>query len=197
MKFIRISAEEYVYGEDSKTLNTEQYKQKMRMSTSVIDLIRNATIKYDAPDFKNHKMFRAGFKNYQGRVGIDETIFNYIVRVGKAQDGKIFYNICLEVDGKVPRAKRTSLIKSSTSKGSISKKSANSNTSDKKSENSSGREFALDIDGEAGRISGAEVMGWLKDYSLFMKKTKQTQNLRAPISFLAIRTRDRTSVLRL
>lgn len=120
LEFIRISAKEYVYGTDSKKLTEEQYKQKMRMSTSVIDLIENASISYDAPDHKNHKFFPNGFKNYQGRVGIDETIFRYIVRVGKAKNGMIFYDIFLEVDGKVPRANRTSLIKSSTSTNKIS-----------------------------------------------------------------------------
>ncbi len=119
LEFIRVSAREYVYGEASKTLSTEEYKQKMRMATSIIDLIENASIQYDAPDHKNHKLFPDGFKNYQGRVGIDETIFRYIVRVGKAKNGMIFYDINLEVDGKVPRANRTSLIKSSTPKNSI------------------------------------------------------------------------------
>ena len=119
LEFIRISASEYVYGSDSTKLTQEEYKQKMRMSTSIIDLIENASITYDAPDHKKHKLFPDGFKNYQGRVGIDATIFKYIVRVGKAKNGKIFYDICLEVDGKVPRAKRTSLIKSSTSTNSI------------------------------------------------------------------------------
>ncbi len=92
----------------------------MRMSTSITDLIDNASISYDAPDHKNHKLFPNGFKNYQGRVCIDETIFRYIVRVGKAKNGMIFYDINLEVDVRVPRAKRTSLIKSSTSNNSIS-----------------------------------------------------------------------------
>ena len=122
LEFIRISAQEYVYGTSSKELSTEEYKQKMRMSTSVIDLIENASISYDAPDHKNHKLFPNGFKNYQGRVGIDDTIFKYIVRVGKAKNGMIFYDIFLEVDGKVPRANRTSLIKSSTSANKISQK---------------------------------------------------------------------------
>lgn len=133
LEFIRISAGEYVYGSDSKTLTEAQYKQKMRMSTSIIDLIENAFVSYDAPDHKNHKMFPDGFKNYQGRVGIDETIFKYIVRVGKAKNGMIFYDICLEVDGKVPRANRTSLIKSSTSANSISQNSEKINTFSKKS----------------------------------------------------------------
>ena len=119
LKFVRVSAREYVYGEASKKLSAEEYKQKMRMSTSIIDLVENASMEYDAPDHKNHKLFPNGFKNYQGRVGIDETIFRYIVRVGKAKNGMIFYDINLEVDGKVPRAKRTSLIESSTSNDSI------------------------------------------------------------------------------
>ena len=128
LEFIRISAGEYVYGANSKTLSTEEYKQKMRISTSVIDLIENASISYDAPDHKNHKLFPNGFKNYQGRVGIDATIFKYIVRIGKARNGMIFYDICLEVDGKVPRANRTSLIKSSTSNNSISNPKQNINS---------------------------------------------------------------------
>mgnify|MGYP000994994230 CR=1 FL=1 len=53
---------------------------------------------------KNHKMFPNGFKNYRGRVGIDGTIFNYVVRVGKNQLQNIFYDINLEVDPKVPSA---------------------------------------------------------------------------------------------
>ncbi len=120
LEFIRVSAKEYVYGTASQSLSEEAYKQKMRMSTSVIDLIDNASITYDAPDHKNHKLFPNGFKNYQGRVGIDETIFRYIVRVGKAKNGMIFYDINLEVDGKVPRANRTSLIKASTSDNKVS-----------------------------------------------------------------------------
>ena len=127
LDFIRVSANEYVYGKQSQTLSEEAYKQKMRMSTSIIDLIDNADVTYDAPDHKNHKLFPNGFKNYQGRVGIDDTIFRYIVRVGKAKNGMIFYDINLEVDGEVPRANRTSLLKKSTSNGSISNSSENVN----------------------------------------------------------------------
>ena len=104
----------------------------MCISPSVVDLVENATISYDAPDHKNHKMFPYGFKNYQGRVGIDETIFKYIVKVGKARNNMIFYDICLEVDGKVPRAKRTSLIKTSTSNNSIPDSTEKVNTSEEK-----------------------------------------------------------------
>ena len=130
LEFIRISAKEYVYGRRSTELSTEEYKQKMRMLTSIIDLIENAFISYDAPDHKNHTYFPNGFKNYQGRVGIDKTIFRYIVRIGKAKDGSIFYDIYLEVDGKVPRANRTSLIKTSTSNNKISQPDPNVNPSD-------------------------------------------------------------------
>lgn len=119
LEFIRVSANEYVYGKQSQLLSQEEFKQKMRMSTSIIDLIENAAISYDAPDHKNHKLFPNGFKNYQGRVGIDNTIFRYIVRVGKAKNGTIFYDINLEVDGEVPRANRTSLLKKSTSNNSV------------------------------------------------------------------------------
>ena len=141
LEFIRVSAKEYVYGEASKDLTTEEYKQKMRMSTSIIDLVENASIQYDSPDHKNHKLFPNGFRNYQGRVGIDDTIFRYIVRIGKAKNGMIFYDINLEVDGRVPRANRTSPIKSSTSNDSIrnSERNVNTNFSDR---DSSGRELS-------------------------------------------------------
>lgn len=149
LEFIRVSAREYVYGRQSQTLTEEAYKQKMRMSTSVIDLIDNATMQYDAPDHKNHKLFPNGFKNYQGRVGIDSTIFRYIVRVGKAKNGMIFYDINLEVDGKVPRANRASLIKTSTSDRSISQSVTTVNTNiSEKSKNStekySDRDYSYD-----------------------------------------------------
>ena len=144
LEFIRVSAKEYVYGVASQLLSTEEYKQKMRMSTSIIDLVENASITYDSPDKKNHKLFPNGFKNYQGRVGIDETIFKYIVRIGKAKDGVIFYDINLEVDGKVPRANRTSLIKSSTSNNSVSQEDTTvNNNSMQEDENNTQKKFSL------------------------------------------------------
>ncbi|MBQ0125543.1 MAG: hypothetical protein KBS59_04375, partial [Clostridiales bacterium] len=106
LEFRRISAREFVYGKQSKELDKTTYKQKMRMSTSVLDLVNNAFINYNSPDNKSHKMFPNGFTNYQGRVGIDNNIFKYIVRVGKTADGNVFYDINLEADGKVPGALR-------------------------------------------------------------------------------------------
>ena len=133
LNFIRLSAGEYVYGRNSHTLTEEEYKQKMRISTSIIDLIENATSEYDAPDHKKHKMFPNGFKNYQGRVGIDSTIFIYIVRVGKAKNGMVFYDINLEADGRVPRAKRTSPMKMSASTTKIPQNPSVVKTSDENS----------------------------------------------------------------
>lgn len=129
LQFRRVSASEYLYGTDSKTLDSDSYKQKMRMSPSILDLIENATITYDSPDIKNNKKFPDGFKNYQGRVGIDDKIFRYIVRVGKATNGKVFYDVSLEVDDvKVHRANGTSLInKSSTSNKNYTQKNGNVN----------------------------------------------------------------------
>jgi hypothetical protein len=91
------------------------------------DLISNASIEYDSP-IENHKLFTNGFKNYQGRVGIDDVIFRYIVRVGKTNKDNIFYDINLEVDGKVPRAYRASLINPSTSDTTLSQLNADVNT---------------------------------------------------------------------
>ena len=184
IEFIRVSAREYVYGEASKTLTTEEYKQKMRMSTSIIDLIENASIEYDSPDHKNHKLFPNGFKNYQGRVGIDETIFRYIVRVGKSKDGMIFYDINLEVDGKVPRANRTSLIKSSTSNDSIlnSDKNVKEKNSDK---DSTGRELSKGqqeyfkdstVRDENGNLL-VMYQGASEDFTVFDRKKSSYANL--------------------
>lgn len=158
LKFIRRSAEEYLYGEASEELSNKEYRQKMRMSPSIVDLIENASIRYDAPDHKEHKMFPDGFKNYQGRVGIDDTIFKYIVRVGKAKSGKIFYDINLEVDGKVPRAKSTSLIKktSTSNTGSISQ-----NIENDKKKFSTNEDFLGSIAGESRDVktdSGEDVV---------------------------------------
>ena len=106
LEFRRISANEYIYGRQSKTLGTKEFNQKMRMAPSIPDLIENAAVTWDAPDMKNHKLFPNGFKNYRGKVGIDETIFNYIVRVGKAVNGQVFYDINLEADNSVPSARK-------------------------------------------------------------------------------------------
>ena len=99
------------------------------MSSSILYIIENATITYDSPDIKNNKKFPDGFKNYQGRVGIDDKIFRYIVCVGKATNGKVFYNVSLEVDDvKVHRANGTSLInKSSSSNKNYTQKNRNVN----------------------------------------------------------------------
>ena len=104
LEFKRIGAKEFVYGRQSQKLDKTTYKQKMRMSTSILDLVNNAFINYNSPDNKSHKMFPNGFTNYQGRVGIDNNIFKYIVRVGRTADGNVFYDINLEADGKVPGA---------------------------------------------------------------------------------------------
>ena len=161
LRFIRVSAEEYVYGKASKKLSEEEYKQKMRMATSIIDLVENASIQYDAPDHKNHKLFANGFKNYQGRVGIDETIFRYIVRVGKAKNGKIFYDINLEVDVRVPRAnKSSSPIKMSTSEDSISNPNGEvkENISDNESASRELAKAGLQIDDKGESIAPDVLM---------------------------------------
>ncbi len=106
LEFRRVSANEFVYGVDSKGLNERPYKQKMRMATSVLDLIDNAFIHYTTPDWKNHPKFSGKFENYQGRVGIDNNIFKYIVRIGKTKNGNVFYDINLEADGEVHGALR-------------------------------------------------------------------------------------------
>ena len=62
-------------------------------------------------------LFKDGFNNYQGKVRIDDTIFRYIVRVGKAKNDNIFYDVSLENLGTekgtsgVPSTQSTSLLK--------------------------------------------------------------------------------------
>lgn len=127
LKFIRISANEYLYGIQSKKLiesDTEReglYSKKMRIAPSVVDLIENADTKYKTKDMKNHNIATEGFYNYKGRVRIDNIIFDYVVRVGRGDKGNIFYDINLEVEQKVPVSKNTeSLIKGSTSNTMVS-----------------------------------------------------------------------------
>ena len=100
VKFIRISAKEYVYGRNNKKLQSNQYQKKMRMAPSIDDLIENANITYHSPLTHQNKLFPEGFNNYQGKVGIDNDIFRYLVRVGKMSSGdSIFYDVSLELLG--------------------------------------------------------------------------------------------------
>ena len=102
LKFVRVGAKEYLYGTASKTLNRTNYKQKLRMALSILDLIENANVSYHTDDHKNHKIARDGFENYRGRVRIDNVIFNYIVRVGNTDSKYTFYDINLEVESILP-----------------------------------------------------------------------------------------------
>ena len=69
--------------------------------------------------------------------------------------------------------------KSTLFDNSISQPTEKSNTSSKNSsENSSGKDFALDIESDSDKISGAEVMGWLKD----KPKSDGTLNLEATVA---------------
>lgn len=117
VQFRRISANEYTRGRNSQKLSDLQYKQKMRIAPSIDDLINNSEIHYNSPLTHDSKLFKEGFNNYQGKVGIDDNIFRYIVRIGKAKNDNIFYDISLEyLDTKkgtteVPSTNSTSLLK--------------------------------------------------------------------------------------
>lgn len=102
LEFLRISAREFVYGRQSQSLSYENYKRKMRMAPGITDLIEHADVEWRAPDKKNHKEFSGTFLNYRGRVGIDDVIFDYVVRIGEKNGDPIFYDINLEADPKVP-----------------------------------------------------------------------------------------------
>ena len=129
VKFIRISASEYVYGRNNKKLQGKQYQEKMRTAPSIDDLINNAEVTYHSPLTHENKLFPNGYNNYQGKVGIDNDIFRYIVRVGKTKNNEsIFYDISLELlkqknrsDNKVLGTNNSSSLKS-TSTNSIAQK---------------------------------------------------------------------------
>ena len=96
-------------------------------------------------DAKNHKLFKqGGFENFRGRVRIDNVIFNYVIRSGKAKFGDVFYDINLEVDQILPRTKDASEIKKSTSKNSISQNEENA-TSKSITNDIYGKDISLDI----------------------------------------------------
>lgn len=132
IKFIRLSAEEFTKSKESKklkALNDGSFNKKMRMIPSLDDLISHANVSWMSPDLKKHKLFKEkGFDNYRGRVGIDNVIFNYIVRVGKTSFGDVFYDINLEVDQILPHTKSASEIKKSTSINSLSQIPENVNS---------------------------------------------------------------------
>ena len=95
IKFTRKSADEYLRGSNSKQLTSYEYNHKMRLSTSLDDLINNAKIKYYSPRKHKNKLFKNGFNNYQGQVQIDNTIYRYIIRIGKGKYDSIFYDMSL------------------------------------------------------------------------------------------------------
>lgn len=123
ISFIRLSAEEFAWGKKSKDLlkdSPEIFAQKMRLIPSIQDLAKNANINWHSSDFKDHKLFKEkGFENFRGRVGIENVIFNFIIRAGKTKFGDVFYDINLEVDQILPRAKNASGIKGSTSSKTV------------------------------------------------------------------------------
>lgn len=129
MSFIRISAEEFTNSEESQNLKKNDsvaFAQKMRLIPSLEDLAGSASVNWWSPDLKNHNLFKEqGFENFRGRVGIDNVIFNYVIRSGKARFGDVFYDINLEVDQILPRTNGASGIKRSTSNKSISQNAEN------------------------------------------------------------------------
>ena len=136
--FIRLSAEEFTRSRESTILFEEKphmYTQKMRLVPSLEDILLHSNVNWNSPDHKNHKLFKEkGFENYRGRVGIDNVIFNTIVRVGKTKFGDIFYDINLEVDSYLPHTNDSaSDINESTSTNSIHENSEKSNSFSEKS----------------------------------------------------------------
>ena len=98
INFSRISAREYTMGTNSKKLIRKDYYNKMRISTSIDDLINNSFLKYKSPLIHTNKLFKKGFNNFQGKVKIDQKFYRYIIRIGISKKSNIFYDISLFVE---------------------------------------------------------------------------------------------------
>ena len=100
IKFIRVSAREFTRSEESSRYyknDPETFNKKMRLIPSLEDLLLNYNVDWHSKDHKKHSRFKDnGFMNYRGRVKIDNTMFNYIVRVGQTNIDNVFYDINLE-----------------------------------------------------------------------------------------------------
>ena len=103
IEFRRISAKEYVYGRNSRIIsqgdnnNIGYYKKKLRLSPFIDELIYNSNISYHSPLNHESKLFQNGFNNFQGNIIIDKIKFRYIVRIGKAKNDNIFYDVSLVI----------------------------------------------------------------------------------------------------
>lgn len=163
VKFARISAKEYVYGRSNRNLQGNQYQEKMRTAPSIDDLIKNADITYHSPLTHSNKLFTEGFNNYQGKVGIDNDIFKYIVRVGKTGSGdNIFYDVSLELlgqknetDNKVLGTKSSSL-KSVSTNNSIPSSNENVNTTKYSIQESENNSDSFNLQKNRFDVSGNE-----------------------------------------
>ena len=96
IKYVNISAKEYIYGSNSKKLNKQLLYLKFRISPSIDDLLKNAQITYYSPLIHKNKLFANGFNNYQGILCIDNKIFRYLIRIGITnKEDSLFYDVSL------------------------------------------------------------------------------------------------------
>ena len=102
IRFINKSKQEFIHGKQSRLLSKSDfykkhyYNNKLRLITSIDDLISNASIKYSSPLTHKSSLFPNGFDNFQGIVLIDNNLYSYIVRIGKnINNENIFYDIVL------------------------------------------------------------------------------------------------------
>ena len=94
IKYIRLSANEYIYGTNSKHLNKELLMIKFKLSNNIDDLINHSFIRYHSPLKHENKIFKNGFNNYQGIVQFNDTILRYQIRIGITKNNEsIFYDL--------------------------------------------------------------------------------------------------------
>lgn len=133
IKFIRVSAREFTRSEESSRYyknDPETFNKKMRLIPSLEDLLLNYNVDWHSKDHKKHSRFKDnGFMNYRGRVKIDNTTFNYIVRVGQTNTDNVFYDINLEaVNSYVLHTKNDASRITASVDDSVSQKSETVNT---------------------------------------------------------------------
>ena len=127
----------------------------MRLIPSLEDLLLNYNVDWHSKDHKKHSRFKDnGFMNYRGRVKIDNTTFNYIVRVGQTNTDNVFYDINLEaVNSYVLHTKNDASRITASVDDSVSQKSETVNTHSMQN----GKKYAVSDDSGAEKITVKDV----------------------------------------
>ena len=161
IKFIRVSAEEFTRSKESTQYyknDPEIFNKKMRLIPSLKDLLLNYSVEWQSKDHKNHTRFGNGFMNYRGKVKIDDTMFNYVVRVGKTDSDNVFYDINMEVNYYLPHTQKSASDMTSID-DSVSQKGETVNTHSMQN----GKKYAVSDDSGAENGKASDGDGGKKE----------------------------------